>query len=385
LILGIFAQILKPVLEAVIFSILFSLFLLCFVIQLFFLLTNHSKLAGYKSSENIPENKLPVSVIISARNEARNLTENLPSILNQNYPDFEVIVINDCSSDSSDLVLLEMQQSYPNLKVVTITEHARFKTGKKFALTLGIKSALNEHLLFTDADCKPASTDWIACMASNFTGAAQIVLGFSPYNKTGSLLNSFIRFETIKTAVNYLSAALNGDAYMGIGRNMAYTKTLFFSSKGFASHIHVLSGDDDLFVNENATATNTTIEIRPETFVYTDAKNTFASWFRQKTRHFGAGKLYKSRHKRAISFDAVSGFLFYFLLILCLFLKIEPLLLVGLFIFRWAIQLIIYRKIFNRLDGKQFLWYMPFFDMIYYTYLNIFGLIGSFIKSIQWK
>lgn len=371
--------------ETIIFSILFSLFLLCFVTQLYFLLTNHSKLAGYKTSQNISGTDLPVSVIISARNEARNLTENLPFILNQNYPDFEVVVINDCSSDSSDMVLLELQQLYPQLKVVTITEHARFKTGKKFALTLGIKSALHEHLLFTDADCKPASDDWISYMASNFKGSAEIVLGFSPYNQTKSLLNSFIRFETIKTAVSYLSAALNGDAYMGIGRNLAYTKTLFFSSKGFASHIHVLSGDDDLFVNENATSSNTVIEIQPGAFVYTDAKSTFGAWFRQKTRHFGAGKLYKGRHRRAISIDAVSGFLFYVLLILCLFLKVEPLLFVALFIFRWVIQLIVYRKVFNRLDGRKFLWYMPFFDMIYYSYLNIFGLIGSFIKSIQWK
>ena len=374
-----------PDLETIILSALFGLFLLCLVIQLYFLLTNHSKLAGYAPKAENPEISLPISVIISARNEAHNLTENLPSVLNQNYPDFEVIVINDCSSDSSDMVLMDLQANYPRLKVVTITEHARFKTGKKFALTLGIKSAANEYLLFTDADCKPASDNWITRMASNFSGRVEIVLGYSPYNKTHGLLNSFIRFETLKTAVNYLSAALNGDAYMGIGRNLAYTKSLFFSSKGFASHIHVLSGDDDLFVNENATPDNIAIEIDADSFVYTDAKSTFSSWFRQKKRHFGAGKLYKSAHKLVISLDAISGFLFYVLLIICLILKLEPILLLGLFIFRLVIQLVIYRKIFNRLNGRQFLWYLPLFDMFYYLYINIFGLIGSFIKSIQWK
>jgi glycosyltransferase involved in cell wall biosynthesis len=335
--------------------------------------------------EQLPEVLIPVSVIISARNEAKNLQENLPAILQQNYSDFEVVVINDCSYDSSDIVLEDLQREYPRLKVVTITEHARFKTGKKFALTLGIKAAKNEYLLFTDADCKPASANWITRMAVNFSTKAQIVLGYSPYYKTRNLLNPFTRFETIKTATNYLSSALNGDPYMGIGRNLGYTKTLFFSQKGFASHMHIISGDDDLFVNQHATAHNTIIEIHPETFVYTPAKTTILSWYRQKKRHMGVGKLYKNRHRRILSFDATSGFLFYTLFILCLVFKYEPLLALGLFAFRLILQLIIYSKIFKKLDGKDLIWCLPFFDVIYYMYLNVFGLIGTFFKTKQWK
>jgi glycosyltransferase involved in cell wall biosynthesis len=335
--------------------------------------------------EQLPEVLIPVSVIISARNEAKNLQENLPFILQQNYADFEVVVINDCSYDSSDQVLTDMQREYPHLKVVTITEHDRFKTGKKFALTLGIKAAKNEYLLFTDADCKPASVNWITRMVVNFSTKAQIVLGYSPYYKTANFLNPFVRFETIKTAINYLSCALNGDPYMGIGRNMAYTKTLFFSQKGFASHMHVISGDDDLFVNQHATPDNTIIEIHPETFMYTSAKTTLASWYRQKKRHMGVGKLYKNKHRRMLSFDAMSGFLFYVLLIISLVFKYEPLLALGLFVFRLILQIIIYSKIFKKLDGKDLIWYLPFFDIIYYMYLNVFGLIGTFLKTTQWK
>ncbi|MGZ3871728.1 MAG: glycosyltransferase [Mucilaginibacter sp.] len=340
---------------------------------------------GYKPSEELPRPTIPVSVIISARNEAVNLRENLPSILEQNYPDYEVVVINDCSSDSSDTVLMELKEIYPHLKIVTITEHARFKTGKKFALTLGIKAAKNEHLLFTDADCAPASANWVAHMAANFVGPVQIVLGYSPYRGTSNFLNPFIRFETIKTAINYLSAAINGDAYMGIGRNLAYTKTLFFSAKGFAAHMHVISGDDDLFVNQNATSNNTSIEINPGSFTYTDAKTSFGDLFRQKKRHFGVGKLYRERHKRTLSIDAISGFLFYILLLACLIFSFEPLLALGLFVFRLVFQLIIYSKLFKRLDGNGLLWYLPLFDFIYYIYLNTFGLIGALIKTTQWK
>ncbi|MES2268895.1 MAG: glycosyltransferase [Bacteroidota bacterium] len=339
----------------------------------------------YAPEDAMPAPTVPISVIISARNEARNLIENLPYILQQNYPDYEVVVINDCSTDNSDEVLQDIQREFAHLKVVTITEHVRFKTGKKFALTLGIKAAKHEHLLFTDADCKPATLNWITRMAAKFTGKTQIVLGYSPYTRTGNFLNPFIRFETLKTAINYLSAALNGNAYMGIGRNLAYTKTLFFGAKGFAAHMHVISGDDDLFVNQNATPENAVIEIHPDTFTYTDAKTTLSGWFRQKKRHMGVGKLYKNSSRRMLSFDAVSGFLFYVLFILCLVYKFEPLLAIGVVVFRLALQLIIYRKIFKRLACGDLVWSLPFFDITYYIYLNVFGLIGTFIKTTRWN
>jgi len=372
-------------LETYIQDALFILFQICFIIQLYFLVSNQNSLAGFKPSEELPAEGVPISVIISARNEAKNLSEYLPSILNQKYPDFEVVVVDDCSFDRSDVVLEDFKGVYPNLKVVTITEHDRFKTGKKFALTLGIKAAKNEHLLFTDADCEPATPDWITRMAANFNGQVQIILGYSPYKPVRNYLNPFVRFETIKTGINYLSAALNGDPYMGIGRNLAYTKSLFFSSKGFAAHMHILSGDDDLFVNQNATPANTVIEINPDAFTYSNAKTSLTDWYRQKKRHFGVGKIYKSRHRRMLSLDALSGFLFYILLTLCLFFNFEPLLALGLFMFRLIFQLIIYHKPFKRLNGKDLLWYLPLFDMIYYIYLNIFGLIGALIKTTKWK
>jgi biofilm PGA synthesis N-glycosyltransferase PgaC len=373
-------------LETYIRVTLFVLFLLAFIVQLYYLISSHNSLASYKvTDDELAEIKIPVSVIISARNEAKNLNKNLPSILNQNYPDFEVVVVNDCSSDVSDVVLEVFQETHPNLKIVTITEHERFKTGKKFALTLGIKAAKNEHLIFTDADCQPASANWISRMAGHFNGNTQLVLGYSPYYKTNNFLNSLIRFETLKTAINYLSAALNGNAYMGIGRNLAYTKTLFFGNKGFAAHMHVLSGDDDLFVNQNATADNTAIEIHPDAFVFTSAKTTLASLYKQKKRHMGVGKLYKNEHRRMLSFDAISGFIFYALLIWCLAFYFEPLLALGLFAFRWIIQIIIYRKIFKKLNAMPQLWYLPFLDFVYYIYINVFGLIGTFVKTTQWK
>lgn len=366
---------------------LLILLIVCLLIQLFYLLVYHRKLSVYAISTESPVGDIPVSVIISARNESANLSSFLPSVLEQDYPQFEVVVVNDCSYDNSEEILEEFQKKYSNLKLVTVTER-RFKTGKKFALTMGIKAAAYENLLFTDADCYPVSANWITRMAANFSEPEkQIILGYSPYKRKAGLLNALIRFETIKTAINYLSAALRGKAYMGVGRNLAYTKSLFFANKGFASHMHVMSGDDDLFVNENATTVNTAIEIHPDSFTLSEPKSTFASWFRQKKRHMGAGKLYKGAHKRMLTIEALSGVLFYLSLItiLCLGYNIQLLLALGLFLLRWIIQLVVFNKSFKRLKGKDLLWYLPIIDLVYYVYLVIFGMVGTFIKTTQWK
>jgi len=372
-------------LEAYLPWALLAIYIAFFIVQLYYLLYYHRRLAVFTVNDEQVQGAIPVSVIISARNEEFNLTNNLPLIFEQDYPDFEVVVVNDCSLDDTEQVLKDMALRFPWLKIVNVTENDRFKTGKKFALTMGIKAAKNEHLLFTDADCVPASSNWIRQMASNFTDSNEIILGYSPYQRNSGLLNAFIRFETLRTAINYLSAALAGNPYMGIGRNLAYTKTLFFKNKGFASHMHVMSGDDDLFVNENARNDNTVIEIHPDAFTLSPAKATLSAFYRQKRRHMGVGKLYKGTHRRLLSFDALSGFMFYTLFVLCLLYTPYLLLALSLLVIRLILQLILYYKVFNKLGDKNLIWYLPVFDLVYYVYLNIFGLIGTFIKTTQWK
>ncbi len=372
-------------LETYIQEVFFILLLVCLLIQLYILLSNHLKLSKVKTNFELPQVKIPVSVIISARNEAENLQVNLPFILQQNYPDFEVIVVNDSSFDNSENVLLELKANYHHLKIVTIAINDKYRTGKKFALTLGIKAAKNEHLLFTDADCIPASNDWITRMVANFEPGKEIILGYSPYNRTKNFINPLIRFETIKTAINYFSSASKGNAYMGVGRNLAYTKSLFFSNKGFASHMHVLSGDDDIFVNQNSTRTNVAIEMHPDAYMYSIPKTSFSSWFNQKRRHFGAGKFYKGRHKFFLSLDALTGFLLYISIGACLTLNFQPLIVISLFLGRYLVQLLIYRKLFKQFGGYYFLFYLPLLDMVYYFYLNIFGMIAAFTRNKKWK
>lgn len=367
--------------------LLLGVFGVLLLIQLYYLLFIYSKLTTYKvSQETAGGEVIPLSVIICARNEEDNIRQNLPKILHQDYPEFEVILVNDFSEDESKWLLKELANQYKHLKVVEIAEHVRLKHGKKFAVTLGIKAAQHEHLVFTDADCLPQSDQWLRHMAYAFKGGEEIVLGYSPYHRRGGILNALIRFETFHTAMSYLSYALSRRPYMGVGRNMAYTKSLFFRGKGFASHMHIPSGDDDLFVNQNATPHNTTICIHPEAHVWSEPKATFSAYSRQKTRHAGASKVYKPAHRRMLATQLVSAFLFYITILLfsVVYPQYWPFLLGG-YMLRLLVQLVFYYPVMLKLRVKGLIWALPLLDIVYYTYICIHGFFALFKKNIRWK
>lgn len=375
----------------------------CFVIQWLYHLLMFSRLAVYKPYKGKPlENNQPVSVILAARNEYINLEKNLPLILEQDYPNYEVVVINDCSWDQTAILLERLQSQYSHLHIVTIHEQEKYPTGKKFALTLGIKAAQNELLVFTDADCKPQSRKWLSLMASNFSHQKQIVLGFSPYTKKGGLLNMFIRYETMLTAMFYFSFALLKDAYMGVGRNLAYRKSLFFSVKGFAKHNHLISGDDDLFVNETATPSNVAIELRKDSFMVSEPKTTWGDWQKQKQRHLSTGKMYQARHKFWLGLYSVSHILFYVLFVASLsllpfYLQIEEtptmllnhneytLFLVSLYFVRLVTQFAIYYPISKKMNEVSLMVLLPVLDLFYFLYLLIYGTASLFVRPRTWN
>ena len=246
-----------------------------------------------------------ISVIIAAKNEQENLTQNLPHLLNQVYLNFEIIVVNDGSFDGTKKLLDDMALVYKNLKVVHLELEERYQKGKKFALTMGIKAAKNEHLLFTDADCKPNSNLWIQNMA-NFYTKNDIILGIAPLNTKSSLLGSVISYETFHTAIQYLGYSSRDKTYMGVGRNLGYTKTLFFESKGFASHQHIMSGDDDLFIQEAAKNKKVGICFAQDSFMYSDSPTSFSKWVKQKVRHLSTSKEYKFIYKLLLGLYSVA-------------------------------------------------------------------------------
>jgi poly-beta-1,6-N-acetyl-D-glucosamine synthase len=367
-------------------KVAFLVYFLAFTIQILYWFLIYSRIIFYKPVSSRIRKK-PVTVIICARNEEENLRKNLPLILTQKYPDFEVVVINDCSTDGTKDYLDELKEQYPSLKTTTIKEDRKFKHGKKLAVTIGIKAATHEFLLFTDADCRPESDLWINHMMRNFSPEISVVLGYGGYSEHKSLLNNIIRFETFYIAIQYLGYALAGLPYMGVGRNLAYRKSLFFDNKGFARHSHLISGDDDLFVNEVANRHNTRIEISPESHTRSESKETWKEWYFQKKRHLTTGPDYKILTKFLLSLEVLSRIIFYAGVIFLLAADIsEWIAIIIPFLIRLGIFITIFKIMGARLNEKHLLVPSFLFDL-FLPLFNIFILFSNFVEARRnrWK
>ena len=266
------------------------------LIQLFYFAYFYKRLAFFKDEKTSTEMP-PVSIVIAARNEFQNLSQNLELILNQQYPEFEVIVVLDQTYDESPDLLYALKQKYAKLKSAVVPLNDRFDGGKKLAITLGIKAAKYNRLLFTDADCRPVGSRWIQAMVARSAEANAVVIGYSPYKRAKGMLNAVIRFDNLLAGMNYISFALARMPYMGVGRNLSYTKEKFFENGGFKSHYALKSGDDDLFVNEMAGRVPVCVCIDQDASIETTAETTWKAYIRQKRRHLTTGWKYKWHHR----------------------------------------------------------------------------------------
>lgn len=334
--------------------ILLGIFMAAFLIQLGYYLLVYLKLPRHQPTGKRKTNK-PVSVIICAKNEETNLEKNLPVVLEQDYPSFEVVVVNDSSTDRTEEVLSELSVRYKQLRYTSIPSHEKFLHGKKLAVTIGLKAARYDHVLLTDADCYPVSDQWLQKMASRLTGDRKIVLGYGGYERKRGLLNLLIRYETVFTAIQYFSFAILGRPYMGVGRNLAYEKALFFDNKGFASHYHLPSGDDDLFVNENAHAGNTAVEISPESHTRSVPETTLKNWLKQKKRHLTAGKYYKRSSRTWLAGELISRMVLWTLLVMLCIISPWKWFVVAVLGILLAVKLTILKMGMRRLNEKYLL------------------------------
>ncbi len=298
-----------------------------------------------------------------------NLRKFLPSVLEQDYPSFEVIVVNDCSEDETEEVLAGFKARYPRLRISTIKKDPIFIHGKKLALTIGIKASVNNLLLFTDADCEPAGKHWIRYMVRHLDGEVEIVAGPGLYSKKKGLLNLLIRFDTAFIAMQYTSLARYGHPYMGVGRNLGYTKELFFRTKGFASHSRLISGDDDLFVSEAATRNNIVIETHPGSFTRSEPETRWADWIAQKRRHLTTGRFYQPGVKRMIGIEILFRMALNASFVILLFSNFFTVYIIGVYLLMLILKGIIFNIAFRRLEEKYLflpsLLLEPFFPLLY--------------------
>jgi len=366
-------------------TITFYLFIVIVAVQLFYYLVIFGKFAFAKPQQNTPK-RIPVSVIVCAKNEEENVQKFIPILAEQDYPDFEIVLIDDASSDETLEIFEAFEKQYPNVRLVKVENNEAFWGNKKFALTLGIKAARKEYLLFTDADCYPLTKDWIKEMTSNFTMQKTIVLGYGAYEKKpNSFLNKIIRFETMLTAVQYFSWAKAGHPYMGVGRNLAYKKEEFFNVNGFIDHMKIRSGDDDLFINQAANKKNTTVAYAPDSFTYSQPKTTFKDWFTQKRRHVSTANFYKPFDRAQLAVFYLSQLLFILLPIVLLAFQFQWIIVLGIIGFRYLFTWITLGFSAGKLKEKDVMYWFPMIEFtLIFTQLNIF-LSNIFSKPVHWK
>ena len=328
---------------------------------------------------------LPVSVIVCAHDEESNLKELIPALLAQDYATFEVIIVDDRSNDGTfDMLLADTAKDH-RLRMVHVNRTPPHTDSKKYALTLGIKAARYEWLLLTDADCRPLSTKWISTMSAQFSDNTNFVLGYSPYNKAPGFLNSFIRFETLLTAIQYISFALMGYPYMGVGRNLAHRRSRFLEAKGFNNIISVAGGDDDLYVNQHATGSNTAVCVSREAQMQSIPKTTWKSFFGQKIRHLSVGKRYRWSNRITLGMFTITWMITWFLGIPLAIFSENYYVFIGLLVIRIILITVTVQGAAKKLGEKfDVLMILPL-DFIYAFYYLVTGLRALVTKKVRWK
>lgn len=353
-----------------------------FAYWLLFLIT----ITFHKNKPEVSINDAPgVSIIICAYNEIGNLKKLLPVLYKQDYLTFEIIIVNDRSSDGSYEFLLKESESSPNLKLVTIDKSPDHIDSKKYAITLGVKAAKFDRLLFTDADCLPESEKWVSLMANKFINDKEFIIGFSQFKKEGGIVNMFSRFETQITGMLYTSFAILGNPYMAVGRNLGYLKSTFLKNKGFNGFQKITGGDDDLLVNHYANKRNSNVCIGKESLVWSYSKTNFSDYYKQKLRHISVSKYYKAKDKFLLSMYSSSHLLFWISFVILASTKYFPELVFGILVFRLIFNSLVVNHTSKKFGERILIWTVPVMDFIYSFYLIIMGIAALSTKKVKWN
>ncbi|MDR1004956.1 MAG: glycosyltransferase [Prevotellaceae bacterium] len=283
---------------------------LCYYLVLYLRIYRRNKRTK-RGKEQFVDEQPPLSVIVFARNQAHQLRRHLVPILEQEYPSFEVIVVNDGNEDESDIYLKQLSAQYPHLRYSFLPDSSRYISHKKLALMLGIKASRYEWLVLTNADCYPVTNQWLRLMARNFTPDTEIVLGYCGYERVGEWLNKRMVYQALFSAMRYLGFALGHQPYMGIGCNLAYRREMFFRRKGFSEYLHLQQGDDDLFVNGNATRRNTRVETDRDAVIRKAPVERAKEWREERISYMETSRFYKGAQRYLLGAETLTRLLFY--------------------------------------------------------------------------
>jgi len=377
--------------------IILIIFGISLLIQLLYHWGVFSKVAFYKRNARpkLDEELEPVSIVICARDAYEYLIDLIPVLLKQDYPDFEIVIVNDCSDDETEEYLKDLERNEPRIKPVQLKQHLNFFAGKKFPLSMGIKSAKNDLIILTDCNCMPVNDQWLRSVVNRYNNRTEIVIGYSPYIQKKSVMNRIMRFDSLQNGLLYLSAALNRHPYMGVGKNLSYRKELFYRNKGFISHYTTSVGEDDLFISQVANKKNTETLIDAENAILTTPTKSFRLWMRQKSSRYSTVHHYSSRARLSLSLFYISQFLFYASFIALIALCAQPAftitngaafyipILVFFFLLRYGTQMFIYHKASKRLGEKGLLPGLIVYDFLFAFLSPWLRLMGKMNVGVE--
>ncbi|GHU65278.1 glycosyl transferase family 2 [Bacteroidia bacterium] len=330
-----------------------------------------------KEQTGFPSEQPPVSVVVCVRKKCHNFNRFLSALLEQDYPEFEVIIVSDGISDSNKEILASFQNEYKNLYTTYIPEDTRNVSRKKLGLTLGIKAAKYDYLLFTEADGYVRTNQWISAMTRHFDGKKSIVLGFSAIvNSPKHFLSRYIAFDYFFSNLQMLASALFKRPYAGDGRSLAYEKRHFTEQKGFVRHRVLKRGEDDLFINDIATRKNTAVELSAESVVFTEFGR-FEDWKRMKSDRAITQSYYKRGSLTLQRLEFFSRLVFLICTVACFFVPysypfvILPGIAALLYIIRFLSELYVTSVTTAELQLKTFYFLLPVFDLIQ-IYMNLY-------------
>lgn len=363
-----------------------STLLIFLIIQLYFYLAVYRKPVAYHNNSFSSEssNMPSVSVIIIGKDESVNLEKCLPAILNQDYPNYEVIVVNEGATDETEFLLKRLKKEYSNLYSTfsPIPDNDEVVRNKVLPLTIGIKAARKDILLFTEADSVPVGNQWIKTMVSPLGGNKQISLGYSRFEGKDDSWKKVAVFDNLFFSLQYFSKAIKHKPFAGTYRNIAYNKQLFFENKGFSAALNYNSAEL-VFVNKIMTEDNTAIVLDKNGFVSTELQS-YNHWKEIKTSFYRAKSHFTNFTSGIFSLETFSRYLFYAvtigsivyssLMLLWAYLAASIL----LFLVRYITQIIVLNKASDLLETPKYRLSLPFFELIQ-PYFN--SGFSSFAKS----
>jgi cellulose synthase/poly-beta-1,6-N-acetylglucosamine synthase-like glycosyltransferase len=368
------------------FEIVFWVFLTSAGIQFIFYSTVAIALFIYKKPKENTQDIPGISIVISAKNEVENLKKLIPLLLKQQFESFEIILVDDKSVDETYDFGIEMNQKEPKVKLVRIDTTPDHINNKKYALTLGIRSAKFDHVLLTDADCFPESDNWINEMSNGFdSDSSKFVIGYSQYYKVKGWLNVFVKYETLLTAVQYFGIGMLGNPYMAVGRNIAYRKSFFLDNNGFGRHQGVVGGDDDLLVNRYANRKNTRFILSPDSTIYSNPKTRLSDFILQKKRHLSVGKHYRRTDKLLLGLLTTSKIIFWISFIAAIMSVFQTYFVLAGFLLAMVSFLTAMLVLKKKTGDSSNIWALPFLDFIFIFYYISTGLKVLFTKKVRWK